>query len=138
MRIKEVMNEDIEVIDSAKTVKEAAQMMRDGDYGAIPVVKDEKMVGMITDRDIVVRVIAEDKSVDVTTVEECMTKGIEYCYANDELEDLVKKMSSKRLRRIPVVNEDKKLVGIVSLKEIVSCGKNDATVAQDVLSGITH
>jgi CBS domain-containing protein len=129
------MNESVSFINFDKSVKDAAKMMEKGNYGAIPVEKNNKMVGMITDRDIAVRIVAKDKSPSQTRVSDCMTKGIDYCFDEDDVKSVVEKMKTSHHRRIPVVNKDKKLVGIVGLKELATKAKGKG-YAQETLEGI--
>ena len=127
MLVREIMNKTVDVINCEKSVFDAAEMMAKGDYGAIPVERNDKMVGMITDRDICIRVVAEKKSPDSTKVSECMTEGISYCFDDEDITTIGRKMMNSQIHRLPVVNRDKKLVGIVSTKELVTAHNKDLT-----------
>lgn len=137
MLVGEIMNKNVNVINFEKTLKDAAKMMADGNFGALPVEKNDKMVGMITDRDIALRALAKDRDPSTTTVETCMTEKIEYCFEDDDVNELVKKMKSSHRRRYPVVNKNKKLVGIVSLRELVT-KIDDKDLMSTALEGIFH
>jgi len=124
MLVREIMNQKVEVIHFSDSVQEAARRMAEGDFGAMPVEKGDKMVGMITDRDITLRVVAPAKDPASTTVEEAMTSGVNYCFDDDDVDTLAEKMQNSQYRRIPVVNRDKRLVGIVSLGDLATRAKN--------------
>jgi CBS domain-containing protein len=132
MQVREIMNRKVKVVRHNQTVAEAAREMAAANCGALPVERDDKMVGMITDRDIVLRVVAENRSPEKLRVEECMTKGVDYCYEDDEVSELAEKMATSRHRRIPVVNQDKRLTGIVSLKELATKGRDSKMTGKTV------
>ncbi|OFZ18531.1 MAG: inosine-5-monophosphate dehydrogenase [Bdellovibrionales bacterium RBG_16_40_8] len=135
MQVREIMNKKVDVINYMRSAKEAAKMMKMGDYGSLPVERDDKMVGMITDRDITLRVVGEDKDPNITKVQDCMSKGINYCFDTDDIKVLADKMKSSRHRRIPVVNKDKKLVGIVSTRELLT-KVNDHELSYETMAKI--
>ncbi len=137
MQVREIMKSKVDVINADKTVFEAAVMMEQGRYGSIPVEKNDKMVGMITDRDIALRIVAHSRDPQSTKVSDCMSKGIVFCYENDNLETLAEKMTASHLRRVPVVNQDKRLVGIVSLSELVKNAR-DPKLTQATLESVCH
>jgi CBS domain-containing protein len=118
MRIREVMTTDVELTNPDASLKEAAMAMRDGDFGALPVGENDRLVGMLTDRDMTVRAVAEGTDPNSTTVRDAMSQGIDYCFDDDPVEDAAKLMSSKQIRRLPVLNHDKRLVGIVALRDL--------------------
>lgn len=124
MLVRDIMNKKVDVIHYDKTVKDAAKMMAVSNCGALPVERADKMVGMVTDRDIAVRVVAEGKDPSKTKVQDCMTKGIDYCFEEDHVEDVAEKMASAKHRRIPVVNKNKRLVGIVSLSDLAATARD--------------
>ncbi|WP_235868812.1 CBS domain-containing protein [Meridianimarinicoccus zhengii] len=99
-------------------VSEVARMMQKDDIGAIPVGKDDKLIGMITDRDIALRVVAAGRDPVKTTAEEIMTKGIVYCRTTETVEDAIHLMDQKKIRRLPVIDENKRLVGMLSLGDV--------------------
>ncbi|UOF02913.1 CBS domain-containing protein [Bdellovibrio reynosensis] len=137
MKIKNVMSPRASVIHFDKTVVEAAMMMEAQDVGSIPVEKNDKMIGMITDRDICIRVVAQRRDPNITTVEEVMSEGIEYCFEEDEINSVATKMARNQVRRLPVVNANKRLVGMVSLGDIATKVK-DPSISHQVLSGVSH
>ncbi|MGH6610685.1 MAG: CBS domain-containing protein [Burkholderiaceae bacterium] len=111
------MTTDVEVVRPEETLRDAARAMADLDVGSLPVCDGRKLVGMLTDRDITVRAVAEGKSVD-TPVSEVMTDDVVWCNESDEVEDVLQQMSDAQIRRIPVIDEDRNLVGIVALGDI--------------------
>ena len=114
-RVKDVMTPGVEVVRPDATLDEAAQKMKTLDVGVIPVCDGERLAGMLTDRDIVVRAIAEDQDPKRTTVREAMTPQVTYCFEDDDVEEAAMLMVEKQIRRLVVLNRDKRLVGIVSL-----------------------
>lgn len=137
MKVKEIMHPKAKVININHTVEEAAKLMESQDCGSIPVENNEKMVGMITDRDIAIRVVAHGKDPRLTKVKDIMSEGINYCFEEDDIKDASKKMTSRQHRRLPVVNKDKKLVGMVSLGDIANKA-NDAKLSHEILSKVSH
>ena len=117
MKVREVMSRDVRVTNPDESIREAATLMLEIDAGALPVADNERLVGMITDRDIAVRAVAEGKSPD-TPVEEVMSHEILYCFDDQDLEDVARNMGKIQVRRLPVVDRDKRLVGIVSLGDV--------------------
>lgn len=113
-QLKDVMSRDVMVISPDMTIGEAARKMCDGDFGMMPVGENDRMVGAISDRDIVVRAVAEGKGPE-TKVREVMSEGICWAFDDDTVEHAAKLMSERQVRRLPVVNRDKRLVGIVAL-----------------------
>jgi len=115
--IGEIMTTDVEVVRPEETLRDAARAMADLDVGSLPVCDGKKLIGMITDRDITVRAVAEGKSSD-TPVSEVMTDEVVWCSESDSVDEVLQKMSEAQVRRIPVVDEDRQLVGIVALGDI--------------------
>ncbi|MEQ8196150.1 MAG: CBS domain-containing protein [Rhodospirillales bacterium] len=136
LKIRDVMTPQVELIDSHAVLVEAARKMRDHDIGALPVEKNDKMIGMITDRDVAIRAVAESKDPLTETVENSMTGGIEYCFDDQPIGEISEMMSAKQLRRLPVVDRDKKLVGIVSLGDLSQ--KASSSEAAEVLEHISE
>ena len=116
-RISELMTTDVEVIRPEETLRDAARAMADLDVGSLPVCDGRKLIGMVTDRDITIRAVAEGKSSD-TPVSEVMTDDVVWCSDTDSVDDVLQQMSDAQIRRIPVVDKDRQLVGIVALGDI--------------------
>ena len=117
MQVSKLMTRDVKLITPSQTIRDAAQMMLELDAGALPVQQDDRLVGMITDRDIAVRAVAEGKSPD-TPVGEVMSSEVLYCFDDQEIKDIARNMGEVKVRRLPVVNREKRLVGIVSLGDL--------------------
>jgi CBS domain-containing protein len=115
--IADVMTPDVEVVRPEETLRDAARAMADLDVGSLPVCDGRKLVGMITDRDIAVRAVAEGKSVD-TPVSEVMTDDVVWCNETDPVDDVLQQMGDAQLRRIPVIDANRNLVGIVALGDL--------------------
>ncbi|ATB44400.1 CBS domain-containing protein [Cystobacter fuscus] len=116
--IREVMTRDVEVIGPQDTLRDAAEKMRSLNVGALPVCAGERVVGMITDRDIVVRAIALGMDSASTSVEDAMTGNVQFCFEDDDAMGVLARMRDMQVRRIIVVNEEERLVGIVSLGDL--------------------
>ena len=126
MRIQDVMTADVSFVRPDTPILEIARKMRDGDIGATPVVEDERLVGMVTDRDVVVRVIAEGGDVRTKTARDAMSPGILYCFVDESVEAVLENMGDQQIRRLPVVDREKRLVGVVSLGDLALSGKRKA------------
>lgn len=113
-QLRELMSRDVKVIDPDMSIVEAAKKMRDGGFGMLPVGADDRLIGTISDRDIVIRAIAEGMDTN-TRVREVMSKGIAWAYEDETVEQAAKIMSERQVRRLPVVDRDKRMVGIVAL-----------------------
>jgi len=135
MRISEAMTRDVRVANPDQTIREAAQMMAELDAGALPVGEQDRLVGMITDRDIAVRAVAHGKSPD-TRIRDVMTDDVKYCFDDDDVEDVARNMADIQVRRLPVVNRDKRLVGIVAIADIAAA--EEPEVVGEAVSGISE
>ena len=133
--LSEVMTRNVQVISPDATIREAAQQMRGGDFGMLPVGEDDRMIGAISDRDIAIRAIAEGKE-STTTVRDVMSEGVVWAYDTDSIEDAARLMSEHQVRRLPVVNSDKRLVGIVALGDF-AVDSRDIAPAAEALSEIS-
>jgi CBS domain-containing protein len=111
------MSTDVQLISPDRTIREAAQRMIEIDAGVLPVAENDRLVGMITDRDIAVRAVALGKSPD-SKVREAMSGEVLYCYDDEDLTHVSRNMSDMKVRRLPVVNRDKRLVGVISVGDI--------------------
>ncbi|WPB77290.1 CBS domain-containing protein [Archangium violaceum] len=134
--IREVMSSDVEVINPNDTLRDAAEKMRSLNVGPLPVCDGQRILGMITDRDIVVRAIALGRDPNSTQVADAMSSGIEYCFDDDDVDDVLHKMKTKQIRRMIVVDRNKKLVGIVALGDIT--GEVSEQKVAETLEGISE
>ena len=135
MRVSEAMTRDVRVANPDQTIREAAQMMAELDAGALPVGEQDRLVGMITDRDIAVRAVAHGKSPD-TRIRDVMTDDVKYCFDDDDVEDVARNMADIQVRRLPVVDRDKRLVGIVAIADIAA--NEEPEVVGEAVSGISE
>lgn len=117
MQVSEAMTNDVRVASPNQTIRDAARLMAQIDAGVLPVGENDRLVGMITDRDIAIRAVAADKG-PKTPIREVMSKDVMYCFEDDELDDIVQNMADIKVRRLPVVDRSKRLVGILSLGDI--------------------
>jgi CBS domain-containing protein len=127
MKVQELMTPDVELVRPDDTLHTAAKMMADLDTGALPVGEEDRLIGMITDRDITVRAVAEGRDPQKTAVREAMSSGIKFCFEDEESEAVARKMGQWQVRRLPVLNRDKRLVGIVSLGDLSIGGAEEET-----------
>lgn len=135
MKIREIVHAPVATVSPDTMLNDVAKLMKQHDCGSIPVVKSDKMIGMVTDRDIVIRCVAEAMDPMTITAEQCMSEGILYCYDDDALEDVAESMGDKKVRRMPIVDREKRLVGIVSLGDIAAACK-DKDVPGEALAEI--
>jgi len=135
MKVSDVMSHDVKIASPEDTLRDAAQMMEGIDTGALPVGEKNRLVGMLTDRDITLRAVARGKTPDECTVREVMSSSIKYVYEDESVENAAKNMGQLQVRRLPVLDRKKQLVGIASLgdlalKKIDSAGKALSKVSE--------
>ncbi|MEA2966655.1 MAG: hypothetical protein QOI46_6753 [Alphaproteobacteria bacterium] len=135
MKISEVMTRDVKTVRPDQTAREAASFMLNADAGAIPVTEGDRLVGMITDRDIAVRGVAEGHGPD-TPVRDLMTNDIVAARLDDDTDDVAARMSEAQVRRLPVIDDQEKLCGIVSLADLSQQGEGEA--AEQALQGVSQ
>lgn len=118
MTVKEIMSTNVEIVSPTALLHSVAKKMQLSDCGSVLVGENGRLVGVITDRDLALRCVAESHHPAETNAEKVMTKQILYCYDTDSLEDVALNMSENKVRRLPVLDKDKNLVGIISLGDI--------------------
>jgi CBS domain-containing protein len=128
MRIAEVMTRDVRIASPDETLRQAASMMAAIDAGILPVGDHGRLVGMITDRDIAIRGVGTGLGPD-SAIREVMSKEVKYCFEDDDLEEVSRNMGDIQVRRLPVLDHDKKLVGIVSLGDLAIERDTDSALA---------
>lgn len=121
MQIREIMSHNVELIDPNSTLRDAALKLRAEDIGAMPVGENDRLIGMITDRDIVTRCTAEDHKPSQCRVRDVMSKKICYCFEDDDLEAAAHIMAEHQVRRLPVLNRNRRLTGMISLADLSHC-----------------
>lgn len=129
MKIRDVMTEAVKAIKPTDTIVDAARAMGEFDVGALPVIEGEKLVGMVTDRDIAVRGVAGGMH-SGSPVLNVMTKDVRTCRADDDIEDVLSEMADEQIRRVPVCSDDGRLVGIVSIGDAARYDRDREEVAE--------
>jgi CBS domain-containing protein len=136
MRIQDAMTRDVHIANPAHSIREAARIMAEIDAGTLPVGENDRLVGMITDRDIAVRAVAAGKGPD-TPVRDVMSQEVCYCFEDQEIDEAAANMADQKIRRLPVVSREKRLVGIVSLGDIALADDPNGAAAS-TLSGVSE
>lgn len=134
-KLTDLMSRDVKVISPETSIRDAANEMREGDFGMLPVGENDRMIGAITDRDIAIRAIAAGKD-GSTKVREVMSEGIFWVYEDQSIDDAAKMMSERQVRRLPVVDRNKRLVGIVALGDF-AVESSEIRPAAEALSEIS-
>ena len=135
MKVSEVMTRDVQTVRPDQPVQQAANFMLSADAGSIPVTEGDRLIGMITDRDIAVRGVAKGHGPD-TLVRELMTNDVVSVRLDDDCEEVASKMSEAQVRRLPVIDEQQRLCGIVSLGDLARETDNDT--AEQALEGVSQ
>jgi len=135
MQIRDVMTSQVSMVRPDTPLSEVARKMRDEDIGAVPVADGDKLIGMVTDRDIVTRALAEAPDVSRIRARDVMSPKVLYCLEDDTVSDVLLNMREQQVRRLPVVNKDKHLVGVVSLGDL---SQSETHRAGDALAGISQ
>ena len=134
MKIKDVMTRDVKFVTPDTPVSKIARDMRDENIGSVPVVENDRMIGMVTDRDIVVRCVASG-DLQGATARTAMSPGMLYCYEDQSVSEILENMAEQQVRRLPVVNRDKRLVGVVSIGDL---SQQSQRKAGESLKGISQ
>jgi CBS domain-containing protein len=127
MKVKDAMHKGAEWVDPTTPVPELAKLMKKLDVGAIPIGENDRLVGMVTDRDIACRGVADSKDCSTLTARDIMSKGIVYCSEAEDLADALRIMEQKKIRRLPVLDENKRMVGMLSLGDISHAASRELT-----------
>ena len=135
MKVKELMSTEVKYLTPATTTKEAAHMMHELHIGVLPVVEDNKLVGIITDRDICCKVVATGHSAGFTKVEEVMTKDVTTCFDDQNIGDATSLMIKNKVRRLAVVDHENAIVGVLSVDDLA---RNSHDMASSVLEATTQ
>ena len=137
MQVKEIMTRKVEVISPETSVAEAAEIMKAHDVGALPVCDGDKLVGMLTDRDIIVRTTADGFHPETVQAGEIMTRDVVYGFEDQEITEASRIMEEKQIRRLPIVNRRKRLVGVLSLGDI-AVGTGNKELAGEALKEVSE
>ena len=136
MKVSECMTRGVATIAPGRSIRDAARLMAEKDVGAIPVGENDRLVGMITDRDIAIRAVCEGKGPD-TRIQDVMTGELMYCFEDEDVNHVARNMGDIQVRRLPVMSRDKRLVGIIALGDI-ACGATSKRLVGEALSGISR
>jgi CBS domain-containing protein len=137
MKISDCMTRNVRLVSPQQTIQEAARMMAEMDAGVLPVGDNDRLVGMITDRDIAIRAVCAGKGPD-TKVEDAMTREVKYCFEDEDVDHVARNMGDLQVRRLPVMNRDKRLVGIVTLGDIATNRRADTELIGEALGSISR
>jgi len=130
MQIRDLMTKDIELVSPDTTLQEAARKMRDADTGFLPVGQDDRLVGTVTDRDITVRCVAEGADPATASIRDAMTDELVFIFEDQDSAEAAQLMSERKIRRLPVINRDKRLVGVVTMGDLAGKSGDDDVVGQ--------
>ena len=137
MLAKELMSKKPEFLPPTATLKEAANQMRTHDYGFIPVGENDRLIGAVTDRDIAIRAVAEGWDPSKKTLRDVMSKSIYYCKEDDDLEKVAQQMEKLQVRRLVVLDKDKRMTGIISLGDIATKCRN-SKLCSEIAEAVSH
>ena len=135
MHVNEVMSKTVEWVSPTLPLKDAARRMLDLDIGCLPVLENDRLVGMLTDRDIACRGFGEGKASRKATVRDAMSNGVMYCFEDQDVNEAAHLMEEKHIRRLPVLNRQKRMVGILSMGDISQHASG--TLSAEVLKAVT-
>jgi CBS domain-containing protein len=136
MKVKDAMHSGVTWVAPNTPVPELARMMRDEDIGSIPIGENDRLVGMVTDRDIAIKAVADGRDVDAMTARDVMSSPILYCRTEQDLDDAARLMENHRVRRLPVINENKRMVGMLSLGDIA--GASNRQLSGEVVEAVAQ
>jgi len=137
MQVREIMSADVHRVHQNATVREAAEQMKTFDIGMVPVYDGDRLVGTLTDRDITLNVVAANRDPGNTKIGEIMSPGVTYCFEDQDVNEAAKLMGDKQIRRLIVLNRDKRLIGIASLGDLAR-RPGTKTPAADALENISR
>ncbi|MDY0884552.1 CBS domain-containing protein [Dongia soli] len=135
MKVAKIMSSDVHIASPNDSIEEIARIMASEDIGFLPVGENDRLIGTITDRDIVIRGVASGKDGDAR-VRDVMTREVKYCFSDEEIDHVIENMGDLQVRRLPVVNRDKRLVGVVSLADAAL--KHDPEATGSALTGVVE
>jgi CBS domain-containing protein len=130
MQVQQIMSSHVERVDADTPVAKAAELMREKDIGFLPVCHNDRIVGTLTDRDIVIRAVAQGRDPRLAPAREVMTQEVFYCYADEDIEHIGRNMQQNEVRRMLILNRQKRLVGVVSLGDIAKASVNRALAGE--------
>jgi len=137
MKAKDIMTRDVECISPDTPIREGAQRMKSLDVGFLPVCENDRLIGTVTDRDIVLRVVAEGKDINSSKARDIMTTEVFWCFEDQTAEEIAAHMAEKGIRRTLILNPDKRLVGVVSIGDLAQA-KGKQKKAGEAMKGISE
>jgi CBS domain-containing protein len=135
MKVKDVMHRGVTWVEPSTPIREIARIMRDSDIGSVPIGENDRLVGIVTDRDIICRGVADGADANTLRAGDVMSKPIIYCRTDDELEEALRMMEKNKIRRLPVIDERKRLAGMLALGDISELGDQD--MAGEVMRSVS-
>jgi CBS domain-containing protein len=135
MKVESIMHKGVEWVSPDTTIAAVASKMRQFDIGAIPVGENDRLIGMVTDRDIAIRGLADGKDPSKLTARDVMTKGVIYCHDNEDVEEAARTMETKQIRRLPVIDANKRMVGMISLGDVSHAASQE--VAAEMMRAVS-
>ncbi len=136
MKAKDIMSRNPEILSPEMTLQEAAEKMKKQDFGFMPIGENDRLIGAVTDRDIVIRGVASGKDSKKVTIRDIMTDKIQYCFENDSIDKIAEMMSKLQIRRLAVLNENKRIVGIISIGDVAT-KSNDNNLSGKVTAAVS-
>jgi CBS domain-containing protein len=137
MQIREIMTRNVKLISPQDSIRDAARRMRDEDIGSLPVADGDRLVGYLTDRDIVIRAIADSGGAD-SPVRDAMSERVLYCFEDESVDDVARNMAENQVRRLPVLTREKRLCGVVALGDLAAHADEPAEKALEGISRPAH
>jgi CBS domain-containing protein len=135
MKVKQAMHQGVQWVDPVTSVEQLARLMREHDIGAIPIGENDRLIGMVTDRDIVCRCVARGLEPRTTTARDVMSNRVVFCLEQQELDDAARVMETKKIRRLPVINGKKRMVGMLSLGDVYNAASRP--VSEEAMQGVS-
>lgn len=135
MKVGECMTREVRIIDPTETLQQAARAMADIDAGFLPVRENDRLIGIITDRDIAIRAVGTGRGPDAR-IRDVMSQEVRYCFDDEDVDDVLQNMAEQQIRRLPVVDRNKRLVGIISISDLAASG--EAALSGETLSEIAR
>jgi CBS domain-containing protein len=135
MKVKQAMHKGVQWVDPATSVETLARLMRGHDIGAIPIGENDRLIGIVTDRDIVCRCIAAGLDPNTATARDVMSEGIVFCLEKQELDDAARIMEMRKIRRLPVINGKKRMIGMLSLGDVYHAASK--SISEEAMQGVS-
>lgn len=135
MKVREIMHSGVSWVEPDEPLAKVANRMREQDIGAIPVGEYDRLIGMVTDRDIAIRAFLNGKDPLQMTARDVMSEGITYCLADEDVDDAIRIMERQKIRRLPVISNDKRMVGMISIGDVAA--KASSSLSSEMLKAVS-